>query len=71
VERAFSGDSEAALCLGVALSNTKRGLWRCGMQRTVPRVSRLRGGWDHDRAWVIAAAGTRRRLAAMFHYAPS
>jgi hypothetical protein len=73
VEPAFSGDPEAALCLAAALSNDKRGavavaMWEAKIPRPAFRAY-LGGAWNHDHAWVIGAAGTRRRLAAMFRYA--
>lgn len=73
VELAFSGDPDAGRCLDVALSNPKRGAVAVAMwnakERTPARVSRVFGrGRDHDHAWVIGAAGPRRRLAAMFRY---
>jgi hypothetical protein len=73
VEPAFNGNPDAAFGLAVALGNAKRGavavaMWRARVPRPAFRVY-LEAAWAHDHAWVIDAAGTRRRLAAMFRYA--
>lgn len=73
VEPAFNGDADAALNLCVALSNSKRGpvaitMWEAKVAVPAFRVF-LESAWLHDHDCVIDAAGTRRRLAAMFRYA--
>ncbi len=73
VEPAFSGDPDTALELAVALSNDKRGavavaMWDAKIPRPAFRMY-LEAVWEHDYARLIGAAGTRRRLAAMFRYA--
>ena len=73
VAPALAGDVDAAFSLYVALTSKKRGnmavaFWRAGAPREVFR--RMLGAvWDHDHHELIAAAGTRRRLRALFHYA--
>lgn len=73
VRPAFDGDSEAAMALSGLLGNDKRGdvavaLWRAKVPRPAFRKY-FASVWDHDHRYVIAAAGNRRRLAAMFRYA--
>jgi hypothetical protein len=70
---AFSGNVDAAFHLAAALSNAKRGMvavamWDAKVPRPAFRVF-LESACDHDHAYVIDAARTRRRLAAMFRYA--
>ncbi len=73
VRPAFDGDPKAAFSLCAALGNENRGavavvLWRSQVQREAFRRF-FASAWDHDHKYVIAAAGTRRSLAAMFRYA--
>jgi hypothetical protein len=73
VAAAFAGDVNAAFSLFAALSNEKRGevaraMWLAKVPRPAFREY-LGGAWDHDHQHVIAAAQSRRRLAAMFRYA--
>lgn len=73
VRPTFAGDAGAAFGLYVALGNAKRGevavvLWRAKIPQPAFRAF-LAGAWEHDHRHVIAAAETRRRLAAMFRYA--
>ena len=61
----------SALC--VRLGMTKRGIlavdfWR--IKTAIPAYQALlSAAWNHDHQWVIAAAGSRRTLGAMFRYA--
>jgi hypothetical protein len=55
VDRAFGGDVAVAM-------------WHVKVARPAFRVF-LASVWEHDHAYLIAAAHTRRRLAAMFRYA--
>ena len=73
VEPAFSGNPDAAFTLACALGNARRGavavaMWDTKVPRPAFRVF-LESAWEHDHGYVIDAAGTRRRLAAMFRYA--
>lgn len=73
VRPAFLGDIEAAGRLSVALNNHRRGamavaMWRAKVPRDAFREF-FGGVWQHDHRHVIDAAGTRRRLQAMFRYA--
>ncbi|CAM5539360.1 hypothetical protein [Eoetvoesiella caeni] len=73
VHPAFNGDTEAAFSLACSLNNDKRGsvavaMWQAKVARPAFRVF-LAAVWGHDHSHLIAAAGTRRRLAAMFRYA--
>jgi hypothetical protein len=73
VEPAFNGDVQAAGSLAQALGNDKRGtvavtMWRAKVERRAFRAF-LAAAWEHDYAYIISAAETRRRLAAMFSYA--
>jgi hypothetical protein len=73
VKPAFNGDVEAASSLSFAVDNHQRGIvavemWKARSPRAAFRAY-LSGIWDHDHNHVIQAARTRRRLAAMFHYA--
>lgn len=73
IRPAVNGDEDAALSLCYALANGKRGLfavafWR--MQAPPPAFRCfLSEVWSHDHRHLIAAAGTRRTLRAMFRYA--
>jgi hypothetical protein len=73
VAAALAGDINAAGALSVALSNAKRGnvavaFWRAGAPREAFREL-LGAVWGHDHRELIVAAGTRRRLHALFRYA--
>lgn len=73
VAPALAGDVDAAFSLYIALTNKKRGnmavaFWRARVMREVFRAL-LGPVWDHDHHELIAAAGNRRRLRALFHYA--
>lgn len=73
VRPTFDGDAEAALSLSIALGNEKRGivaviLWKARLPRPAFRAY-LANVWGHDHSNLIAAAGTRRTLSAMFRYA--
>jgi hypothetical protein len=73
VEAAFRGDAEAALGLVCALGNENRGsfavgMWAAKVDRAAFRPF-LNLAWEHDHLHVINAAGTKRKLAAMFRYA--
>lgn len=73
VDAAWAGEVEAAGNLAGALSNDLRGVMACLMWRS--KVARpafsefLAMAWRHDHEHVIAAAGARRTLSAMFKYA--
>ena len=73
VEPAFNGNPDEAFSLAAALGNAKGGAVAVAMRTArVPRPAFrafLDAAWSQDHAWVIDAAGTRRRLAAMFRYA--
>ena len=69
----FDGDEDAAFTLSFSLSNEMRGevavaLWQAKISKPAFRAY-FASVWDHDHRYVIEAAGTRRRLAAMFRYA--
>jgi hypothetical protein len=73
VEPAFHGDFQAAFSLAGALSNARREdvailMWQAKVDREAFRTF-LGMVWEHDHHHIINAAGTRRRLAAMFRYA--
>lgn len=73
VQPAFDGNREAAFSLAVALENQERGrvavaMWQAKIPRNAFRIF-LDAVWLQDHAYVIAEAGSRRRLAAMFKYA--
>jgi hypothetical protein len=73
VRPAFDGDTEAALNLYRALSGHTRAavavmMWQAKVARDAFRIF-LVSTWDHEHAHLIAAAGSHRRLAAMFRYA--
>lgn len=73
LEPAFNGDVQAAESLVLALGNEKRGtvavaMWQAKVERLAFRAF-LAAAWEHDYAYIISAAETRRRLAAMFSYA--
>lgn len=73
VMQTFSGDTEAADHLSLALRNDRRGcvavlLWQAKIPVKAFRVF-LSNVWTHDHRYLIRAAGTRRRLIAMFRYA--
>lgn len=71
--RAFAGDLEAAEVLGALLDSCEGGvvayaMWKAKVPRDVFRAY-LGYVWAHGHLYVIKAAQTRRRLAAMFSYA--
>lgn len=73
VAAALAGDIDAACALSAALSNAKRGnvvvaFWRARAPREAFREL-LGAVWGHDHCELIAAAGSRRRLRALFRYA--
>lgn len=73
VRAAFAGDADAAFDLAIALPNRWRGImaesmWLNRVPLPAYRVF-LAEVWEHDHRYLIAAAQTRRRLAAMFRYA--
>lgn len=73
VAPALAGNEEAAFSLAAALSNKKRGdvtvaFWRARAPRGAFRQL-LNIVWSHDHAELIKAAGSRRRLSAIFRYA--
>jgi hypothetical protein len=73
LEPALNGDVDAAFGLSFALDNQYRGIvayafWRCKAPVPAYRAF-LSCVWDHDHRYVIAAAGNRRTLRAMFRYA--
>lgn len=73
VRPAFAGDVKAAMSLSGTLGNANRGfaavaMWRARIPHPAFRAF-LANVWDHDHRYLIAAAQTRRRLAAMFRYA--
>lgn len=73
VAPAMAGDGDAALSLSVAVGNSKRGevvvdFWKANAPRASFREL-LSSVWDHDHRELIAAAGTRRRLRALFRFA--
>jgi hypothetical protein len=73
VPAVFAGEINAASSLSVALSNCKRGevaraMWQAKVARPAYRAFLLTA-WLHDHQSVIAAAGTRARLAHMLRYA--
>lgn len=73
LEPAFNGDVYAAESLVLALGNEKRGtvavaMWQAKVERLAFSVF-LAAAWEHDHAYIISAAETRRRLTAMFSYA--
>ncbi|MCK0506329.1 hypothetical protein [Aromatoleum anaerobium] len=73
IHPAIAGDVEAAFSLCVALRNAKRGdvaviLWQAQIPRRAFQAY-FGSVWEHDHREVLAAAGTRRRLASMFRYA--
>lgn len=71
--RAFAGDFDAAKVLGPSLDICERGVVAYAMWKAkVPRdafQAYLGYVWAHGHRYVINAACTRRRLAAMFSYA--
>ena len=69
----FEGDPEAAFSFSCALGNYKRGeaamlLWVAKIPLPAYRAF-LQSVWEHDHRHVIAAAGKRINLEAMFRYA--
>lgn len=69
---AVAGDPAAAFSLVNATSGRNRGLlavalWRARIHRDAFQAV-LSSAWDHNHRDVIAAAGRRRRLHAMFRY---
>lgn len=69
----FDGDPEAAFRLSIALDNPKRGeasflLWLAKIPVPAFRAF-LQSVWEHDHRHLIAAAGRRFDLEAMFRYA--
>ena len=73
VAPALAGNEEAAFALAAALSSKKRGVvtvafWRAKAPRTAFRQL-LSIAWSHDHAELVKAAGSRRRLSAIFRYA--
>jgi hypothetical protein len=73
VRPAFAGDPEAAFSLCVALTNEKRGPVAVALFKARVPIAAFRtfltSVWEHDHGGLIAAAESRRRLAAMFSYA--
>lgn len=72
VRPAVDGDPKAALSLVNATSGRNRGplavaLWKARIHQDAFRVV-LSSAWDHNHREVIAAAGHRRSLRAMFRY---
>lgn len=73
-EAAFhDGCPDAAFELSCSLENHNRGtvavmMWRARIEREAFRAY-FASVWSHDHRYVIHAAQTRRRLAAMFRYA--
>lgn len=70
---ALAGNEEAGFSLAATLSNRKRGdvavaFWQAKGQRAAFRQL-LRIVSSHDHAGLIKAAGSRRRLSAIFRYA--
>lgn len=68
---AFRGDSDASESLFAALGNVNRGvfaemMWSARVNRDSYRTF-LGSAWGHDHQHVISAAGSRRRIARMFH----
>ena len=70
IDGALAGDLEAAGNLVFAASNPNRGIVAVGLYLAkVPNPAfrqALSDAWDHDHGWVIASAGSRNRLMAMF-----
>jgi len=70
---AFAGDVEAACSLSHSLDSCERGvvayaMWKAKVPRDAFREF-FASVWLHSHHFVLRAARTRRRLAAMFHYA--
>jgi hypothetical protein len=73
IAQTFEGDPEAAFGLSIQLDNHQRGeaaflLWLAKIPVPAFRAF-MQSVWEHDHRHVIAAAGTRRDLEAMFRYA--
>ena len=73
VEPAFNGNVAAALSLIHKLPDFQRGqvavaMWKAKVEPAAFRAF-LAGVWEHDHGRLIAAATTRRQLAAMFCHA--
>lgn len=70
IDGALAGDPDAAKRLVLAASNAKRGMVTVGLYKAGTPNPAFRAAlgsvWDHDHRELIEAAGTRRRLMAMF-----